>query len=331
MIKPLISVIIVTYNNEDVIAQCLNTLKIQSLKDYELIIVDNSSHDATINIIESLNMERVKLVSLQVNLGFTGGNIEGLKVAKGKYIALLNPDTEPSPSWLETLLKSIKEQKDIGLCASKLLVFGSELIDSAGDGCTVTGKGHKRGEGKNKRYFDQKEMVFGACGGAMLIKKELIDEIGFFDNDFFLIHEDTDFCFRAQLAGWKCLYVPEAVVNHKVRTSIGKMSDLAVYYSLRNARFVVIKNMPFSLILRYHHYYVIQEVLSFLFFVVKHKKFRPYFQAGFDFLKWVPALLDKRRQIQKLKKVKTREIHSLLTPIWDKDFLIQKFNKVFRQ
>lgn len=327
MFQSLVSVIIVTYNNDNVIRECLKALLHQTYKEFEVIVVDNASQDTTIDIVHLF--PDFLLIKSEDNLGFTGGNILGLQYAKGDYIALLNPDTEVCSEWLQVLVKNMAESSHVGICASKLLVYDSGLIDSAGDGCITTGRGFKRGEGKENKLYSNQEDIFGACGGAMLIRKEMIEQIGFLDNDFFLIYEDTDLSFRAQLAGWKCLFIPDAIVYHKVRSSIGNMSDLAVYYSIRNAHFVWVKNMPFQLICKYLHHQIIQEIGSFAFFVIRHKKIGIYFRANFDFIKHLPRLLSKRRKNLKLKKITNRELERILTPLLQSQVLIAKIKKLF--
>jgi GT2 family glycosyltransferase len=321
-----VCVIIVTYNNEKVIELCLKALFNQTLQKFDIVLVDNNSRDATIGIANKYS--RIQIISLKENRGFAGGNIEGLKHTDAEYIALLNPDTEPAPNWLEALVKAASSESQVGICASKLIVHNTEFIDSAGDGCTTTGKGFKRGEGENLQKYSTSEHVFGACGGAMLIKRALVDEIGFLDADFFLIHEDTDLNFRAQLAGWRCLYVPEALVSHKVRSSIGQMSDLAVYYSVRNAAYVVIKNLPFWLLVRYLHHHIIGEIVSFIYFVFINQKIKPYFKAKLDVIRNLPVLLKKRQQVKVIKKVTNKELDQLLTSIWESQFFRHKINKL---
>ena len=122
----------------------------------------------------------------------------------------------------------------VGICASKLIVYGTNIIDSAGDGFSTSLKGFKRGEGENATLYNKRENVFGACAGAAIYRRKMIEEIGFLDEDFFLILEDTDLNLRAQRHEWKVLYVPEAIVFHKVGYSIGNKSDKSYYYALRN-------------------------------------------------------------------------------------------------
>lgn len=326
MRKPKVSVIIVTFNSANVIESCLGALKKQTFQDFEVIVVDNGSKDATRAIVEG-QWPNV-FTALDENSGFTGGNIAGLEKAQGEFIALLNPDTEPCEAWLDSLVRGMAYDPLVGICASKLLVYGTNKIDSAGDGCTTTGRGYKRGEGQENTLFCDGEYIFGACGGAMLIRRELINKVGFFDPDFFLIYEDADFSFRAQLAGWKCLFIPAAVVHHKVRSSIGQMSDLAVYYSIRNSRFVWLKNMPAKLLLKYAHHFLGQEIGTIIYFCLKHGKWRGYFRANADFFSLLPSMLRKRRRIQQQKQISDSELEQKLTSVFTFHFFAGKIRKV---
>jgi len=250
-----VSVVLINYKVGNVVLDCLKALEGQSFKDFEILIIDNGSSDDSLGQIERLLegnqlADSIKLIAFKKNLGFAGGGSEGLKHTNSEYIALLNNDTEPDQNWLKELVMAMDSDFNVGICASKLIVFGTDIIDSAGDGFSTFLKGFKRGEGREASLYNRKEFIFGAYAGAALYRRKMIDEIGFLDEDFFLIHEDTDLNFRAQLRGWKVLYVPTAVVYHKVRSSIGQMSDMAVYYTLRNSELVRIKNIPLGVFIR---------------------------------------------------------------------------------
>ena len=326
--EPLVSVIIVTYNNASVIEPCILSLRKQSYKNFQVIVVDNCSKDSTLDILA--NYSEITIVRSEVNSGFTGGNILGLSHAKGDFIALLNPDTEPCKEWLQELMNGMITDDYIGICSSKLIVYGSDIVDSAGDGISTTGRGYKRGEGRKSHEFTDNEYIFGSCGGAMLIRRKLLDHIGFLDDHFFLIHEDTDFNFRAQLAGWKCLFVGNAIVGHKVRSSIGVMSDIAVFYSVRNSRFVWIKNMPLGLILKYVHHHIIQEIGSFLYFCLKYGKWKAYLKANVDFFRLLPVMLKKRKAIQCLVNIDQGSIDSKLMSLFSYSMVHEKIKKFLK-
>ncbi len=316
----MISVTVVNYNGEKFILHSLQCLMKQKIQGLEIIVVDNASMDNSVSLIRR-EFPMVTLIENPVNSGFAGGNNLGLRAAKGEFIALLNSDAFPEAEWLAQLLEGMKTDPKIGICASKLIIDGTDLVDSAGDGCTTALKGFKRGEMKPQRRYDRMENIFGACGGAVLYRRAMIEEIGFFDGDFFLIHEDTDLNFRAQLAGWKCLYVPKAVVYHRVRSTIGHYSDIAIYYSNRNADLVWIKNTPGWLMLRYLHHKILSDLASLLFFGIRKKRFWLFLRAKVDVLRLLPIMLKKRRRVQRMKRVSNRDITCLLTSIWEKEYI----------
>ena len=268
------------------------------------------------------------MVALSRNTGFTGANLEGLPHAKGKYIALLNNDTEPCGEWLAELCEAMDQDPEVGICASKLVSHRTHLIDSAGDGYTRALRGFKRGEGEAPEQFDKQGRVFGACAGAALYRREMIESIGFLDEDFFLIHEDTDLNLRAKLAGWKAVFVPTAIVLHKVTASIGYMSDIQVYYTLRNAEFVRMKNIPLSVLAVCFPALVCGIISEFAFFVLKHGRGTVYFRAKKDALKALPRMLRKRRRIMSARTARSRELLKEMTSLWNAGFLKAKWRKL---
>jgi GT2 family glycosyltransferase len=175
---------------------------------------------------------------------------------------------------------------------------------------------------------DQELFVFGACAGAALYRRKMLDAIGFFDEDFFLIHEDTDLNLRAQLAGWKVLYVPSAVVYHKVRSSIGRMSDTAVYYTLRNSEFVRIKNMPCGVFLRCLPAFILGMITEFIYFSIKHRKFLIYCRAKRDALAMLPVMLKKRKAIMHGKAVPDNYLINIMSSAFARDFFKAKLRKL---
>jgi len=331
-----ISLIVVNYNGGDLTINCLKALARQSLRDFEIILVDNNSSDNSLREIQEFLDKNLfdiplKIITLQSNLGFAGGNIKALSLSESQYIALLNNDTEPDKDWLGNLMREMETQSDIGICASKMIVHGTNIIDSAGDGYAASLKGFKRGEGETSENYNLKGYVFGACAGAALYRRKMLDEIGFLDEDFFLIHEDTDLNFRAQSAGWKVLYVPSAIVYHKVRSTIGHMSDMAIYYSLRNSEFVRIKNVPFLLFLRTFPEFFLGAIFEFVYFVIRHKKLKLYAQAKIDVLKKLGTMLHKRKEIMSMKKKKDEYLLSIMTPVWAREFFLNKLKKLFSE
>ena len=331
---PKATVIIVNYNCGGVIIQCLESLSSQSFRDFHVVIVDNASSDGSVAEIERFLggcflSQKSQIVKLRDNPGFAGGNGEGLRLAEGEYIALLNPDTIADTQWLGELVDMMDRHPDAGICGSNMIVLGTNNIERACDGFSRVMKGLKRGEGKGKENYNEPEPVFGACAGAALYRRRMLDEIGFFDEDFFLIQEDTDLNFRAQLAGWKVFYVPTAVAHHKVRSSIGHMSDIAVYYTLRNSEFVRIKDVPFSVFVRCFPEFVFGEFLDFVYFALKHRKPSVYLRAKRDAIRGMGGMLRKRREVMSKKRVDDRHIYRMMTPVWHGELFKSKVKKFF--
>jgi GT2 family glycosyltransferase len=327
--KPEVSIIIVNWNGEGLLRECLESLCRQVYDHFEIIVVDNASTDNSVELVRD-EYPHVRLIRLPQNQGFAGGNIEGFRMAKGEYIALFNNDAVAAPNWLQELVIAMNEDERVGICASKLLMqHQPDRIDSAGDGCVTSGHGFKRGNWETSPSYAERRYVFGACAAAALYRRKMIDDVGFFDEDFFINCEDTDLNFRAQLMGWKCVYVPRAVVLHKVSATVSGLSDHGLYYSSRNDECVWIKNMPTALMIRYFHHKVIQELGTISYFCVKKGKWGPVLRGKRDAILMLPQLLRKRKKLQGRKRVTNRYLNSVLTPIFNSNLLKGKIKRLF--
>jgi len=311
MIRDGVSVIIVNWNGEKYLAKCLDALRNQAVKPHSIRLVDNASSDCSIEIVQS-GYPEIEIIRLDENLGFATGNNIALKTVSTEFVALLNNDAVPHPLWLSKLLGALKQRPEAGFAASKMLFFHTpEQIDRAGDVFTTAGAAMFRGRGKPSEAYNKQEYVFGACAGAALYRTEMLQEIGLFDEDFFLLYEDVDLSFRAQLRGYKCIYVPDAVVYHIGSGSIGDDSPTSVFYSHRNLEWVYIKNMPASLIKRTILPHLIYDMAAFFFFTVKGRG-GDYLRAKWGAFKGMRIALQKREKIQKSKKVRDLYIWDLL-------------------
>lgn len=323
------SIIIVNWNGKSFLEACLSNLCQESFIAREIILVDNGSTDGSVDYIKQ-NFPDVLVTELTENSGFTGGNISGLQLARGEFIALVNNDARVDHFWLENLMRPMLENPKVGVCASKLLFENAATINSAGDGITSAGVGFNRGLQQDVALYDRPEFIFGACGAAVLYRRKMLDEIGFLDDDFFLYDEDTDLSFRAQLAGWKCVYVPSAVAYHKGNATAGRLSDTHVYYHTRNLEFVWIKNMPLGLMLRFAHQKLLQEIGSFCYLCLRHGKWVPYLKAKRDALRMLPRMWNKRRAIQARRRVSNAYLRSLMTSMFTWSFLRQKIRQLIK-
>lgn len=316
---PDVSLIIVTYNAEKFIHDCLISVKSQRYTSYETIVVDNNSIDNTVEIIKN-HYPWVKLICSQENLGFTGGVNLAYFYSSGRYIALLNPDTKADSQWLSNLIHAMSEDEELGICASLMIKWGTNLVDTAGDGCTRAGKGFKIGHNEPAELYQENKEVFAACGGAALYRQDMIKDIGFFDQNFFLLHEDTDISFRANLAGWKCKYIHNAVVEHRVSASIGYKSSLAVYHSIKNSDQVWLKNMPGLLLFVTLPEKIISDIASFIYLGIIHRKFREYLKAKLYVSTNLAIILKNRKNVQNKMRISNSTLLKRLTSFWARNY-----------
>ncbi len=241
--RPVVSVVIVNYNGRVFLENCLTALDAQTYRPFEVILVDNASTDDSVRFVET-RFPTVRLFPQKKNLGFAGGTNAGIREARGEYILTLNPDTIPAPGFIEELVKPFSADPGIGMGAARMLLPDGR-INSTGICISRSGAAWDRGMNEPDRgQFDTGGEVFGPCGGAALYRRLMLDEIGLFDEDFFLYMEDVDLAFRGRLAGWRCVYIPGARIMHIHCGSTREGSDLAVYYGNRNIIWVAAKNFP---------------------------------------------------------------------------------------
>jgi GT2 family glycosyltransferase len=254
--RPVASVIIPNWNGVNLLPSCLDALRTQTLPNYEVIVVDNASSDGSCALIEE-GYPEVRLLRLDENLGFSGGCNAGIRAARAEIICLINTDAEADEGWLEALVDGLERHPEAGSAAAKMLLHDRRnVINSAGDFYGVDGIPGNRGVWQeDDGSFDQEEWVFGACGGAVAYRREMLEQIGDFDESFFMYCEDVDLAWRAQLAGWRCIYVPTARVYHRLSATGG--GTLSSYYTGRNTLYVIAKNMPGALLRRH-----LREILS---------------------------------------------------------------------
>jgi len=212
-----LTVIVPTWNQGDLLKQCLASLRVQSTPCL-VLVVDNGSEVSIQSLIQELQPDfsgRLSWITLPTNLGFAGAVNEGIRQCRTAFVALLNNDTEADPGWAEAGLKALREQAEYSFFSSRLVQYHHrQLLDGAGDEYDRMGIPYKRGRGERVDNYLKSKAVLGACGAAAFYQRPLFDEIGLFDESFFMYLEDVDWSLRAHLAGHRCLYLPEAVVYH---------------------------------------------------------------------------------------------------------------------
>ena len=241
-----VSVVIPNYNGEKYLKACLDSLMEQSLKAEEIIVVDNDSKDSSIQYIIDNYKDKVTLVTMDKNYGFSIAVNEGIKRSKSEFVALLNNDTELHKNWLEELYNRIKSQDEIFSVSSKMLRFiERDIIDDAGDEYTLFGWSSKIGDGQPSFKQDISREVFSACAGAAIYRKSILEEIGLFDENFFAYLEDMDISYRARVYGYKNYYASGSKVYHiGSATSGSRHNSFKVKLAARNNIYLIYKNMP---------------------------------------------------------------------------------------
>jgi GT2 family glycosyltransferase len=322
---PSVTFIVVNWNGEAYISACLDSIQSQTGTDFEIIVVDNCSSDNSVALIKD-SFSGVTLVQLDRNHGFAGGNNRGYAYAKGEFIALVNNDAVLCPDWLRHMTAALRQVESLGCCASKVIIAGTDRIDSVGDHFTTAFSGTKEGEYEPAGNFTSRRIMHGVCAAAAIYRKSMLDEIGFFDEDFFLNHEDTDLNMRIWLAGWECLFIPEAAAYHQVNRSIGTMSDTSVYHFSRNTVWAWIKNTPTRFLFTHLPQRLLYELFAGILFCLIHGKWRPYCKGKFDALRGLPRMFRKRPTVRRC--LSPEQITRDLQPITF--YLVRRFGKLFR-
>jgi len=319
---PAISVIILNYNGLHLLSECLDSLRRQTFRDAEVIFVDNGSTDGSVAFVEE-NYPEVKVIENRENLGFGEGNNVGMRVAQGKYIALLNNDTVTHPEWLQRLFEAAGHSPGtFGMWASKILFYDHpNTIDTVGHLMYSDGLNIGRGRGEiDMGQYDRVEEVFFPSGCAALYSKKMLDEIGYFDPDFFAYGDDTELGLRARLAGWKCLFVPSSVVYHKYSATMGRYSPFKVLLVERNRIWVLVKYFPFRYII-VSPLYTFIRLSGHLVAAFRRKGaagrftesfslaglIRIYLKANVEAVLGLRKMFRKRMQMKPIRKASTRE------------------------
>jgi GT2 family glycosyltransferase len=241
-----VSVVVVNFNGRHFLHECLTALEQQTLPRYryEVLVIDNGSTDGSIDFVRE-RFPGVRFVALDRNHGFTGANNVGFRLARGRFVVLLNNDTRVAPNWLESLVMAAAEP-NVGGVAAKL-VFRADPSKLNSTGLILLRDG--RGADRDIRLLDGETArpggeVFGGCGASLLLKRELIEDLGGFDPSLFMYYEDLDLCWRARFRGWRFVYAPEARVEHVCGGSNQAESPFLMRQIERNRALVNLRNAP---------------------------------------------------------------------------------------
>ena len=252
MPTPLVSVVVPNRDGARHLERLLPSLTRQSYRHFELVLVDNASSDASVEVAKRLAPDTIVL-RLERNEGFAGAVNAGARAARGEWLAVLNNDTEAAEDWLEAAMAAAARHPDAAALACRILQLDDRgRIFSAGDCFLRAGIGYRRGQERpDAPRFRAEGEVFGACGAAALYRRNLFLQAGGYDDSFFAYLEDVDLALRLQAAGLRCRYVPAAEVFHRGGgTSGGEFSRLAVRLRTRNALLLLAKGVPASILWR---------------------------------------------------------------------------------
>lgn len=326
-----ISVIVVNWNRRQLLRQCLRSLERQHYAGFEVILVDNGSQDGSLRMVQQEFGHGarfpLRIVANPVNRGFCAANNQGIALAQGRFVALLNNDAEADPGWLAALRRAFDYGPDVGMAASKILVMGEpQRIDKAGHLIYPDGQNRGRGSGElDCGQYDRLEEVLWPDGCAAMYRKSMLEQIGGFDEDFFAYGDDAELGLRARIAGWRCLYIPEAVVRHHRAATLGLTSARRLALIERNRLLLAVKLFPWSLLVWNPVYYAARlaagawaalhergELARFRGARSKLRAAAALLKGDLAALALLPRMLRKRRQVRRLAKLRPDQLRQLI-------------------
>jgi GT2 family glycosyltransferase len=315
---PTASVIIPNWNGKAHLETCLCALRKQRFQDFETILVDNGSDDGSQAYVRD-EFPEVKLLDLGQNLGFTGACNAGYAAAEGRYIVLLNNDTEADPGWLQAIVDAFERHPQAGSIASRIMLFDRrDHFHSAGDYYRLDGIPGNRGVWqKDAGQYDREEPVFSACGAAAAYRRTMLEQIGFLDDDFYFSCEDVDMGWRAHLSGWQVIYVPQAVIYHKLKATGGSVTGS--YYDGRNFLYLIWKNYPGSL-LRKHWFAILRAQFQISWQALRSwrgEAARARLRGQWAGLRGMGKMRRKRRSLMTNRRISDDTLMARLTPVDD--------------
>ena len=312
---PIVRVIVLNWNGRSWLGGCLEALRQQVGGPFEIVLVDNGSTDGSADFVRE-RFPECRVVALGVNIGFAAGNNAGARGATVPYLAFLNNDTKVDPGWLAALVAAAESDPSVGLVTSRVVFMDRpDVIDSAGDGYLRCGGAFKHLHGQRVDGRLASREVFGACGAAFLIRRDLFEVLGGFDEDLFMVYEDVDLSYRARLRGGRCVYADAASVKHAGSASLGLASSLAVYHGQRNLEWTWIKNSPRALLVRSLPAHVLYN-LAGLAAYARAGRLGAWCRGKVAALRGLPAVWRKRREVQRTAIADPDALWALMEDDW---------------
>ncbi|MHB1536944.1 MAG: glycosyltransferase family 2 protein [Solirubrobacteraceae bacterium] len=307
--SPTLTVGIASYNGRELLEIVLPSLLGQTLRDFHTVVVDDGSSDDSVAWLRR-EWPEVEVIAHASNRGVTAALNECLRASESEFVALLNNDVELHPDCLAELLDTLRREPAAGVACAKLIDYHDRArLDGAGDIYTWRGEAHRRGQGElDEGQYDREQDIFSACGATAVYRRSAIADVGIFDERFFANYEDVDWCFRAQLKGHTCRYVPSATAYHMGSATLGKgLSDFALYHNWRNGIWVIAKNWPLPLLLRHLPELAFQQLYN-LGVALRARRPRIWLRAWADALRGMRVTLDGRREVQRSRRRSWREL-----------------------
>lgn len=294
------TIIVVNYNGGSRLQACLRSLVDDLAASDEIILVDNASTDGSADAAERAFPD-VRILRSPINLGFGGGNNLGARHASGEHLAFINPDTIAAPGWLAPLVSALEADRGVGLVTSKVLLLQDpSRINTCGNEVHCSGLTLCRGMGLDRALLAEPVEVGAVSGAAFVIRRDLFEALGGFDEAFFLYMEDTDLSWRAQLLGYRCLYIPESVIYHDYTLRFG---SLKTFYQERNRYLMLLKALQWRSLLVLSPALILAEVVTWGFVLSRERrhlgnKLRAY---GWMVSNW-HTVMEKRRRTQAFRR-----------------------------
>jgi GT2 family glycosyltransferase len=308
----LVSVIIVTWNSEPFLRRCLSALSAQTHRNLELIHIDNASHDESAAVARELSQPATHVIN-DSNRGFSAAVNQGVRVARGEYVLLLNPDAFLEPGYIANLVRALTDAgPQFGMATGKLLQAETALVDSKGIRMTRSGRHFDIEQGRPDRQAEVVTEVFGVSGAAALYRMSFIRDVTiggeFLDEDFFTFREDADVAWRGRLLGWRALYVPDAVAHHVRTVTPAKRASLSQatnMHGVKNRFLLRLKNQGLYLALRNAPFELGRDLVAIIATLTIERSSLPA-------LSWLwknrQRIMEKRRAIQGRRQVSDRQL-----------------------
>lgn len=316
--SPALSILIVNWNGLKHLPECLDSVFSQADAETEVVLVDNGSKDGSIAYLEKEH-PRVRIVRSETNLGFAGGNNLGIRHCRGRHVFFLNNDTRLEPGALPALREAIRSRPEFAVFACFMVDYRNpSIVDSAGDTFYTSACGFNWA-GYPAAMFREPREVSLACAGAAVYERALLERLGGFDEDFFLIFEDSDLSYRARHLGARILFLPQVKVYHKGSASMGgKASATSIYYTERNYLHVFLKNYPVLTLLKSLPGLAFMKFMR-LIVAKRSGQLGAWFRANRASLALVPKSLRKRRSVMRNSVLGRKEFEGLLRRNWLKE------------